>query len=86
VYTISYLVSAVISLPGNTLKNGPDWWDVKVTKREDGQETIGEIAVKDLRKVEVFKKYGIDFCCGGKKTIAEVCAEKILMPRKFKQN
>jgi len=58
------------------LENGPEWWDVKVTKREDGQETIGEIAVKDLRKVEVFKKYGIDFCCGGKKTIAEVCAEK----------
>jgi regulator of cell morphogenesis and NO signaling len=58
------------------LENGPDWWDVKVTKREDAQETIGEIAVKDLRKVEVFKKYGIDFCCGGKKTIAEVCVEK----------
>lgn len=58
------------------LEEGPEWWDVKVTKREDGQETIGEIAVKDLRKVEVFKKYGIDFCCGGKKTIAEVCAEK----------
>ncbi|SDM59026.1 regulator of cell morphogenesis and NO signaling [Daejeonella rubra] len=58
------------------LKEGPEWWDVKITKRENGQETIGEIAVKDLRKVEVFKKYGIDFCCGGKKTIAEVCAEK----------
>ncbi|MDP2412969.1 iron-sulfur cluster repair di-iron protein [Daejeonella sp.] len=58
------------------LEEGPEWWDVRVTKREDGQETIGEIAVKDLRKVEVFKKYGIDFCCGGKKTIAEVCAEK----------
>jgi len=58
------------------LEEGPEWWDVKVTKREDGQETIGEIAVKDLRKVEVFKKYGMDFCCGGKKTIAEVCAEK----------
>lgn len=58
------------------LKEGPEWWDVKITKRENGQETIGEIAVKDLRKVEVFKKYGIDFCCGGKKTIVEVCAEK----------
>ncbi|MFA6946947.1 MAG: iron-sulfur cluster repair di-iron protein [Pedobacter sp.] len=58
------------------LEQGPEWWDVKVTKREDGQETIGEIAVKDLRKAEVFKKYGIDFCCGGEKTIAEVCAEK----------
>ncbi len=59
------------------LQEGPEWWDVKITKRGAGdQETIGEIAVKDLRKAEVFKKYGIDFCCGGKKTIAEVCAEK----------
>ena len=33
------------------LEEGPEWWDVRVTKREDGQETIGEIAVKDLRKV-----------------------------------
>jgi len=59
------------------LQEGPEWWDVKITRRgAQQQETIGEIAVKDLRKAEVFKKYGIDFCCGGKKTIAEVCAEK----------
>lgn len=59
------------------LEQGPEWWDVRITKKgEEDQETIGEIAVKDLRKAEVFKKYGIDFCCGGKKTIAQVCAEK----------
>ena len=59
------------------LQEGPEWWDVRITKRgEDDKETIGEIAVKDLRKAEVFKKYGIDFCCGGKKTLKEVCAEK----------
>lgn len=59
------------------LQEGPEWWDVRITRRgAQDQETIGEIAVKDLRKAEVFKKYGIDFCCGGKKTIAEVCAEK----------
>jgi len=59
------------------LLEGPEWWDVRITKKgEEDKETIGEIAVKDLRKAEVFKKYGIDFCCGGKKTLSEVCKEK----------
>jgi len=59
-------------------EEGPVWWKVNITKRKAGEqrETIGEIAAKDLRKAAVFKKYGIDFCCGGKKTVNEVCAEK----------
>ncbi len=59
------------------LQQGPQWFDIKVTRKEQGNsETVGQIAAKDLRKAEVFKKYGIDFCCGGKKTVKEVCAEK----------
>ncbi|HCS20261.1 MAG TPA: iron-sulfur cluster repair di-iron protein [Bacteroidetes bacterium] len=60
------------------LEEGPVSWKVAITRRITGEneETLGEIAAKDLRKVEVFKKYGIDFCCGGKKTIREVCLEK----------
>ncbi|MDP4184189.1 MAG: iron-sulfur cluster repair di-iron protein [Bacteroidota bacterium] len=38
--------------------------------------TIGEIVAKDFRKAEVFKKAGIDFCCGGKKGLRETCEEK----------
>jgi regulator of cell morphogenesis and NO signaling len=38
--------------------------------------TIGELVAKDWRKAEVFKKYGIDFCCGGKKTVQEACEAK----------
>lgn len=38
--------------------------------------TIGQLVTTDWRKAEVFKKYGIDFCCGGKKTLEEVCLEK----------
>lgn len=60
------------------LAQGPDWWIVRITKRRSGEndETLGQIAAKDLRKAQVFKKYGLDFCCGGKKTVKEACAEK----------
>ena len=60
------------------LEEGPEWWKVKITKRISGEneETLGQIAAKDLRKAHVFKKYGLDFCCGGKKTVKEACAEK----------
>lgn len=37
-------------------------------------KTIGKIVRDDYRTAEVFKKFNIDFCCGGKKTIEEVCS------------
>ncbi|MCJ8163305.1 iron-sulfur cluster repair di-iron protein [Pontibacter sp. E15-1] len=59
------------------LAQGPEVWEVKITKliQADG-ETIGELVASDFRKAQVFKKYGIDFCCGGKKTVAQACEEK----------
>lgn len=69
------------------LEQGPKLWRVKMTKRVIGEEdeTLGQIAAKDLRKAEVFKKYGLDFCCGGKKTVKEACAEKGLDVAKVEQ-
>lgn len=59
------------------LQEGPEWWDIKVTiKGADDTETIGDITAKDWRKAQVFKKYGIDFCCGGKKSVKQACTEK----------
>ena len=60
------------------LEQGPESWKVNITKRVTGEneETLGQIAAKDLRKAQIFKKYGLDFCCGGKKTVKEACAEK----------
>jgi regulator of cell morphogenesis and NO signaling len=38
--------------------------------------TIGEIVAIDYRAASIFKEAGIDFCCGGKKSIDETCSEK----------
>ncbi|MEI8097212.1 MAG: iron-sulfur cluster repair di-iron protein [Sediminibacterium sp.] len=60
------------------LEQGPEWWKVRITKNfdTDKEETLGAIAAKDLRKAQIFKQNGLDFCCGGKKTVKEACAEK----------
>jgi regulator of cell morphogenesis and NO signaling len=69
------------------LEQGPDWWKVKISKRVlgEGDETLGQLAAKDLRKAKVFKKYGLDFCCGGKKTVKQACTEKGLDFTKVEQ-
>ncbi|HEY6871856.1 MAG TPA: iron-sulfur cluster repair di-iron protein [Geobacteraceae bacterium] len=43
-------------------------------------KTIGEIVAGDFRTAGVFEKYGIDFCCGGKVSLAAACREKGLDP------
>jgi regulator of cell morphogenesis and NO signaling len=39
-------------------------------------EPIGEIVRRSFKASEVFRKHHIDFCCGGKKTLEDVCKEK----------
>lgn len=60
------------------LEEGPEWWKVRISKRVSGEkdETLGELAAKDVRKAQIFKKYGLDFCCGGKRTVKEACEKK----------
>ncbi|MFA5326876.1 MAG: iron-sulfur cluster repair di-iron protein [Prolixibacteraceae bacterium] len=36
--------------------------------------TVGEIVKLDFRAADVFSNYGIDFCCGGKISVAEACS------------
>jgi regulator of cell morphogenesis and NO signaling len=42
--------------------------------------TVGDLVVEQPSRSRVFSKLGIDFCCGGKKTLAQVCREKSLEP------
>lgn len=60
------------------IENGPENWQVKIQKNTPTQNesSIGEIVAGDFRKAEVFKKFNIDFCCGGKKTLSQVCKDK----------
>lgn len=37
---------------------------------------IGELVAQDYRVASVFKKYGIDFCCQGNRTIQDACETK----------
>lgn len=60
------------------LENGPENWQVKIQKNNltNPEKSIGELVATDFRKAEVFRKFNIDFCCGGKKTLSQVCNDK----------
>jgi regulator of cell morphogenesis and NO signaling len=42
----------------------------------DVQKTIGQLVAERPDRARVFETFGLDYCCGGKKTIGEACAEK----------
>ena len=39
---------------------------------------VGDIVTDDYRAAEVFKKYGIDYCCGGHQSLEQAASEKKL--------
>ena len=38
-------------------------------------KTVGEIAAEMPSATREFEKLGIDYCCGGSRTLGEACAE-----------
>jgi len=48
---------------------------IKSEKMENlRNKSVGEIVKLDFRAADVFSSYGIDFCCGGKISVAQACA------------
>ena len=35
--------------------------------------TVGDVVAADFRTAAIFQRFGIDFCCGGKRTLAAAC-------------
>lgn len=42
------------------------------------ETTVREIALEHPASIRVFEKFGIDYCCGGRKPLAQACAERSL--------
>ena len=47
--------------------------------------TVSEIAAQSLSAVRVFESLGIDYCCGGKRPLDEVCRQKGLDSKAVQQ-
>ena len=47
------------------------------------EQTIGEIVAKDFKAAQVFRKYKIDFCCKGNRTIEAACENKKFTPEEI---
>jgi regulator of cell morphogenesis and NO signaling len=46
----------------------------KEIKMNPAIQTVREIALEQPSSMRVFERYGIDYCCGGRKPLAEACA------------
>jgi regulator of cell morphogenesis and NO signaling len=44
--------------------------------RVTGENRVGEIVAADFRTAAVFHDFGIDFCCGGRRVLKDVCREQ----------
>lgn len=50
------------------------------------EKTVAEIVTENIRTADVFKKNGIDFCCGGNVNVKDVCAKKGVDYAKIKED
>src|SRR5690348_7659870 len=42
------------------------------------ESTVGQLVVERPGRARVFERWGIDYCCGGKKPLSQACRDKNL--------
>jgi regulator of cell morphogenesis and NO signaling len=47
--------------------------------------TVGDIVAADFRAGAVFERFGIDFCCGRRRSVAEACRQAAVDPETVEQ-
>ena len=52
----------------------------------DLSKTVRELAVENPASARVFEKFGIDYCCGGGKSLREACASANIAPDRLLQS
>ena len=40
------------------------------------EETVGHLVVERPSRARVFEQLGLDYCCGGNKSLSQACREK----------
>ena len=40
-----------------------------------GERMVGDVVAEDYRRAAVFQRHGIDFCCGGSRSVRSACEE-----------
>lgn len=48
----------------------------EISPRSIADRPVGELVAQDYRYAEIFKRHGIDFCCGGGRTVQQACSRK----------
>ena len=47
-----------------------------IVMTHSNEKTVGELVAENPASARVFEKYGIDYCCAGKRSLDDVCRER----------
>jgi regulator of cell morphogenesis and NO signaling len=51
-------------------------FDITTHTLDQPEKTVKEYVLEDFRTASIFEKYGLDFCCGGGRSVLEACSHK----------